>query len=99
MDMARYWLEYFLSKPEVDINCYRNNSSLMRWVIDRNNYDMAKLIMKHSYKVTDFDFEVLREHIEEVSEDAEGYYDKEKALEALSKIESLMVESLNPNEN
>ncbi len=93
-DMAHHWLAYFLSKPEVNVNCYKKNSSTMEWIIYKNNYDAAKLIMRHGYKVTDFDFEVLREHIQVVSEDNEEIYDKEKALEALSKIENLMIENL-----
>lgn len=94
VDMAHYWLEYFLSKSEVDVNCHKKNSSTMEWIIYKNNYDAAKLVMKHGYKVTDFDFEVLREHMQEVKEDNEGVYDKEKALEALSKIETLLMENI-----
>ena len=94
VDMAIHWLAYFLSKPEVDVNCYKKNS-LMRSVISKNNYDAAKLVMKHGYKATDFDFEVLRNQIQMVSEDTEDFYYKDKALKALSKIETLLMDNIN----
>ncbi len=94
-DMSIHWLEYFLSNDKIDINYYLWKS-LMRSAIQENNFSVAKLLIKNHYKVTEVDFESLQNYTAHVLEDEEGTVDKEKALEALSKIKNLMVESLNP---
>ena len=92
--MVIHWLEYFLSNDKIDINYYLWKS-LMRIAIQENNFPVAELLIKKPYKVTEVDFESLQNYTTDVLEDEEGTVDKEKALEALSKIETLLMDNIN----
>lgn len=92
-DMSAHWLEYFLSKEKVDLNSY-GYKSLMSHTIQANNFPVAQILIRASYKVIDKDFDYMRDHRIDIQENDEGTVDKEKALGALSKIENIMTESL-----
>ena len=91
-DLAIHWLEYFLQNPNVDVNCY-DSISLMMVAIENFNIDVPPILFKHGYVVTEGDFEVLRDQYVEVNEDNNDVIIKEKALEALYKIETLLMEN------
>jgi len=90
-DMSAHWLEYFLSKEKVDINSY-GYKSLMSYAIQANNFPATQILIGASYKVIDKDFDYIRDHIIDIQENDEGTVDKEKAFEALRKIETLLTE-------
>jgi len=92
-DMAIHWLEYFLKNSKVDVNCYKFGS-LMGTAISHLNSDTPALLLSYGYKVTESDFEVLRNMFKEIEDDNNDMYEKEKALEALHEIEKLLTESL-----
>lgn len=92
-DMAIHWLEYFLSKKNVDVNNWDKRTP-MGGAIYTKNYDVAKLLIKYGYKPNDKDFEFMQEEIVEVKEDDTATVDQEKSLEALSKIKTLLMENI-----
>lgn len=92
-DMAHHWLEYFLSKRNVNVNNWDKRTP-MGGAIYTKNYDVAKLLIKYGYKPNDKDFEFIQEEIVEVKEDDTATVDQESSLEALSKIETLLMDNI-----
>ena len=92
-DMSHHWIEYFLLKRNVDVNNWKKRTP-MGGVIYTKNYDVAKLLIKYGYKPNDKDFESIQREIVEVKEDDTATVDQEKSLEALSKIETLLMENI-----
>lgn len=95
-DMAHHWFAYFISKKNIDVNNWEKRTP-MGYIIIKNNYDVATILVKYGYKPNDLDFELIQEQIIMVKENVNdtGTIDQEKALEALRKIEILLVENLN----
>ncbi len=89
-DMSIYWLEYFLSKKNVDVNNWKKHTP-MEGAIYAINYKVAKLLIQHGYKPNNKDFEFIQEEIAEVKEDDIGQYHQESTIEAIHKIETLLV--------
>ena len=92
-DMSHHWLEYFLSKRNVNVNNWEKRTP-MGGAIYTKNYDVAKLLIKYGYKPNDKDFDSIQRGIVEVKEDDTATVDQEKSLEALSKIEILLMENI-----
>ena len=92
-DMSIHWLEYFLSKKNVDVNNWEKRTP-MGGAIYTKNYDVAKLLIKYGYKPNDKDFESIQRGIVEVKEDDTATVDQEKSLEALSQIETLLMDNI-----
>ena len=88
-DMSIYWLEYFLSKKNVDINNWKKHTP-MEGAINAINYKVAELLILHGYKPNAKDFEFIQGKIVEVKEDDIGQYNKESTIEAIHKIETLL---------
>lgn len=96
-DMAVYWLDFYLKNSKIAVNCY-SSGSLMGTSILNHNSDVPLVLLNHGYRVTERDFETLRNQITMVQEDDGDMYETEKALQALHNIETLMMNSLkNPS--
>lgn len=94
-DMSIHWLNYFISKKEIKINCYSKGTSLMQRVIERNNKDVAKLLMEKGYTPIKADIELLQFYEKHVVSDDYPFDDGEGALKELRSIEALLSNKIN----